>query len=170
MALSTFLTDLYISGTLVPAALRLPAGSVTDAAIEAAAGIAATKLEHEIRRTLEVEPATAIAAVSKLSHVAKAAGTIAAVRALVVTKATGADRTVNVDLQKSTGGGAFATVLSATIAFNNGSTNLAVVSATLASAAYVAGDVFKWIVTVAGSAGAQAAGLLAEAIFREESQ
>lgn len=73
--------------------------------------------------------------------------------------ATGGDRTVNVDLQKSTGGGAFATILSATIQFTSADTIRTVKAGSLSSTSLVAGDLLQIVVTVAGAAGNQAQGL-----------
>lgn len=73
--------------------------------------------------------------------------------------ATGADRTVTIDLQKSTGGGAFASVLSSTLVFNSSSTLRLASLAALNTTTFIAGDLFKLTVTVAGAAGAQAQGL-----------
>ena len=81
--------------------------------------------------------------------------------------ATGADRTVTVDLQKSTAGGAFSTVLSSTIGFTNASVLRTPVSGTINSPAYSALDEFRVVVSVAGSASAQATGLIVRAVFSE---
>lgn len=145
-----------------------PAGFLRNEQVNAAAAIGAEKLVHMVNAEAELfGPTTSIAALTKLIHIGKGAGTIAAFRAFIVTVATGADRTVTVDLQKSTAGGAFATVLSGTVGFTNGSTALTLVSGTLSSTTYVASDLFRVVVTVAGSASAQALGLHASMIAYE---
>jgi hypothetical protein len=140
---------------------RVVTGKINNGDVDANADIAASKVIHN--QTIDSElfgPTTSVAALTKLLHIAKSSGTIQYFRAIVVTPATGADRTVTVDLKKSTGGGAMSTVLSGTIGFTNLSTAFTDVSGTLSSADYVEGDVFEAVVTVAGAAGNQALGLL----------
>lgn len=166
---TVFPGDVQIKGTLRPTTLTIPAGSLTDAGVSASAAIAESKIVHMINVCDELYgPAVTVAALTKECYIAKGIGTISVVRAAVNgTIATGADRTVNVDLQKSTAGGAFATVLSATVLFNNGSTLRTLASGTLSSATYAAGDLFRWVVTVAGAAGNQAIGLVADFVTYE---
>lgn len=103
-------------------------------------------------------------------HIARASGTLKAFEAIIATVATGADRTVTVDLQKSTGSGAFATVLSATIGFTNASAVRTIASGTISGTTFVDGDIFQIVVTVAGAAGNQAQGLLVALNFEENPQ
>jgi phosphoribosylpyrophosphate synthetase len=87
--------------------------------------------------------------------------------AITETIATGADRTVTVDLHKSTGAGAFATVLSSTIGFTSSSVLLTKSNAGFSDTAILSGDILKVVVTVAGGAGNQALGLVTELILYE---
>jgi hypothetical protein len=73
--------------------------------------------------------------------------------------ATGGDRTVTIDLLKSTGAGAYATVVSGSFQFTSASTLRLAVAATLADTSFAVGDTFKLTVTVAGGVGNQAQGL-----------
>jgi hypothetical protein len=163
-----------VQGTLIfgpVGTIGLPAGSVADAAIAANAGIQAFKLTHQIQHDYQQSNAGAVVAeTGKTIHIARNAGTIGGIQgAITGTKATGADRTVNVDLQKSTGGGAFATVLSSTLLFDStvGTTLLVAKTGNVSSAAYLAGDIFQIVVTVAGAAGNQALGLGVNVSFNE---
>ena len=155
--------DMNVQGTLsVGLALNLPDGAIGDAEIAASAGIQASKLQCHFRFKDELfAAATTVAAIaSKYVFTAPAAGTLRSAQAVVSGAiATGSDRTITLDLQKSTGGGGFATVLSVTFGFTHSSTLLVPVAGTIASPNYVAGDSFQWVVSVAGSAGAQATGL-----------
>ena len=137
---------------------------IADANIDQAAAIDDRKMRHRYRKHLAVEAATAITAATYTSHVVVGAtGTIRTFKASITgTIATGADRTVDVDLQKSTGAGAFATVLSATIHFTNASTIRALSSAAFSDSSLVAGDILQIVLTVAGAAGNQAKGLACE--------
>ena len=163
-----FPENVHVRGTLSCEDFNPPSGSIDNDAIEAAAAIDATKVVHQ--QNIEVElygPTTTVAALTKLLHTAYAAGTIVAFKAYVITPATGADRTVTVDLQKSTSGGAFATVLSAGAAFNNASSARTLASGTLSSSTYVANSLFQVVVAVAGAAGNQALGLHCTLVVRE---
>jgi hypothetical protein len=143
-------------------------GGWVDADIAESANIAARKTIA--RRSLDVElfgPTTTIAALTKLLHIARAAGTIVAVEAIITVQATGADRTVTVDLQKSTGGGAFATILSTTVNIDNTTVVRTAVLAVVSNTDLVDGDILQAVVTVAGSAGNQAQGLLLTVTFDE---
>ena len=148
----------------------LSAGCVSDANVNVAAAIDADKLQH--RHPLDAEliaSASAVTAITKLLHISAVTGTVMGLKAAVMTAATGADRTVTVDLQKSTGGAAFATVLTTAVILNNASVarvaQNAVVNATLIS--LVAGDILQVVVTVAGSANDQAKGLVISAVIDE---
>lgn len=166
--------DLYVGGGLVAQSFTAPAASIGNTAIAAFAGISASKLEHQstsLGGCWELfGPLAAITALTQTLGAAYAAGTIVAFQAWIEVDTTGADRTVTVDLQKSTGAGAYTTILSATIGFADGETVRTLKSATLSAAAYVAGDILRAIVTVAGAAGAQATGLSIRLITREAAQ
>jgi hypothetical protein len=111
----------------------------------------------------------AVVAAIKYFGPMRAAGTLVGFEAAITeTIATGADRTVSVDLKKSTGGGAFGTVLSAPIAFNNVSVLFTVSAGAFASSGLIDTDLLSINITVAGAAGNQALGLVAR-IFLTES-
>jgi len=115
-------------------------------------------------------PAVAVAALTKdLLIIRGATGTLMGVEAAICgTIATGADRTVTVDLHKSTAAGAFATVVSGgTIGFTNASVLRTATAGVLSSSALVDGDILRAIVTVAGAAGNQAIGLILTVTWEE---
>lgn len=154
-------SDLHVRGALSAQSINIPTGTIEDADVNGSADISASKLiRHQSIDEQIVAPATAITAATRLLHICRAAGTLVSFEAIVTKVATGADRTVTVDLQKSSGGGAFATVLSATIGFTNASTVRVPVAATINTTTLADGDILQAVVTVAGSAGNQAEGLL----------
>jgi hypothetical protein len=131
---------------------------------ETARRLAATKQTHEKSYFLS-QTGAVVAATQYVFGLEGVAGTIKMFRARIEESvATGADRTVSIDLQKSTGGGAYATVLSGSppIQFTNLSALRAWSEATLAAATISQDDVLKITVAVAGAAGSQAAGLIVE--------
>lgn len=152
--------------------MNLPAGNIKDADISAAANIAASKCESRDR--IVVSQAGNVATVTTYVYVVKSAATIGAVvddfRAAITETIMTGDRTVTFDLQKSTGAGAFATVLTAVISFANGDAVRTPKAATLAAGALnlVAGDILKVIVTyAAGTTGTVPQGAVAQLNIRE---
>lgn len=171
MALNILDSDSHVNGNLSCVTLSIPDGTIIDADVNATAAIAATKVVHQFPLSVEAfGPTTTVAALEKLLHVARAAGTLVGFEAVVVTPATGADRTVTIALHKGSQGIAFATVLSSNITFDNTHAALQVRTGTISSTSYADGDVFKAVVTVAGAAGNQAIGLLITLFVRENPQ
>ena len=163
-------TVLFTKSVAFRQPISFAAGSIGNAAITAAAGIASTKLQQQQTVVEELfGPTTTITALTRqLAMINGGTCNLLKFRASLITVATGADRTVTVDLQRSTAGGAFATVLSATIGFTNGSTARTVVSGTISTAAGVQNDLYQVVVTVAGAAGAQALGLIVALDFQQD--
>jgi len=159
---------------LTCSAFTPPAGCITDQSVQANAQIAATKLQQQgagIDSSIELfGPAVSVAALTKVLGMAFGAGTLVALSAHIEVVASGADRTIAIDLQASVAGGAYATVLTTTVNFTNGTVVRTAVAAVILTAAYVAGTIFRVVVTVAGAAGAQATGLTMRLIKREASQ
>ena len=87
---------------------------------------------------------------------------------LATVQATGVDRTVNVDLQKSTSGGAFASITTTDIEIDDSTTIRTAVASTLSNTSLSDGDILRAVVTVAGSADAQATGLMITLTLRED--
>lgn len=158
----------FVGSVAFLSSVNLPDATVDDDAIESGANIAYSKTQtlFPLRHT---QTGTVVAA-SEIVHVAHGDGALLSVEAVVSTVATGADRTVTVDVQKSTAGGAFATLLTTTIVLDDDSVvrvpEAGVVSGT---PTFIDGDILSIIVTVAGSAGAQAAGLCVTAMVYEKS-
>lgn len=168
MAQDLIQNDLHVAGHLSCKTFTLPAASVGNATIQGAAGIEATKVVHQF--PLTVQQASTVTNATTLLHILRAVGTVVSFEAITATPATGADRTVTIDLQKSTGAGAFATILSAPISLDDATTARTVVSGTVSNPSLVDGDLLQVIVTVAGAAGSQASGLLVTTTLREEPQ
>jgi hypothetical protein len=147
--------------------LYIPAGSITNAEIASSAAIGAGKVVQEFARDSRQANGADVASKTELIHTARAAGTIGALKVALTTAPTGGNKKFTVDLQKSTGGGAFATVLSAVVDIDNTDTSLTVVSGTLAASAYVSGDIFAIVWTASGTTGNQGQGAIAEVFFEE---
>lgn len=152
----------------IVAGITLP--PLTNQHIATAAGITAQKLQHQKTVSVELaEAGSAVLAITKLLTSSVSTGTLRSFEATIVVQATGADRTVTVELLKSTGGGAFATVLSTTVDITDSTVILVPTEATIdASKTTVAdGDIFEITVVVVGVQSAQAKGLVATLVFDE---
>ena len=137
-----------------------PDGSITNAKLPAAAGIASAKVIHRFSESIELYgPTTTIAALTKLLRIARRGGTLVSLQAATTVQASG-DRSVTVDLQKSTGGGAFATVLSSPLSIPQATAVRTAQTATIASPTFVAGDIFQLVVALGGSSGTYPQGLI----------
>lgn len=161
-------SDLHVAGTVSAKSFTLPAGCVTNAAIQGAAGIDATKVVHQFPLYVQQSPGSAVVAATTLLHILRATGSVVSIEAVTTTPATGADRTVTIDLQKSTAAGAFATVLSAPITLDDATVARTPVSGTVTDPTLVDGDQLQIVVSVTGAAGSQAQGLLVTIVVREE--
>ncbi len=141
---------------------------LVDANVDAAAAIKSTKLQHRFEFA-HSQTGTIGAAKEYVRIVRGATANVLQIEAAVTeVLATDVSRTVTVDLQKSTGGGAFASILSATIVLDTSSVLYVPEAGTLASGALTDGDLLRIVVTVAGGAGAQAQGLLVSVTIDED--
>ncbi len=171
MAQDLINNDFHVNGTLTAKLFSAPNGSITNAAIAASAGVAATKLEHQFAKDVTQAPGSAVVAATTLVHTVRGVtGEVVAIEAITTTPATGADRTVTIDLQKGNASTAFATIMASTIVLNNGTAARTPVSGTISAPDIADGDTLQVVVTVAGAAGAQAQGLLITLTLREDAQ
>lgn len=145
-------------------ALSISDGTVTDAKVAASAGISTSKMNHRHRVNHAQASGSSATAQTVNKYIATAAGTVADINAMIDTAATSTG-TVTVDLKKSTGGGAFASVLSSVITINSSTTVRTAVAGAITSAAYIAGDIFQFVITATGSTLPQ--GLTVSATFDE---
>ena len=97
------------------------------------------------------ESSTNIAAITTLLHLFRMSATLSDVEACVVGAATG-DRTVTVDIEKSTGAGPFATIMSTTIDI---SSSTAALTAVFSDSTILDGDILRAVVTIGGATGTE---------------
>lgn len=158
----------FASDVVFLGGVTMPAGAIENADVAAGAAIAATKLQHQFPLHLSV--AGTVAAVTNIVHVARGAGTLVSVEAAVnaVPTGTGVDKKTTIDFQKSTGGAAFASMLSAAFDIESTDTDRVAVAGTVAAGnTYADGDLLRIVVTVSGSTGTQAADLVVTAFVYE---
>jgi hypothetical protein len=161
--------EIWYGTNVFVGAMTIPDSTVTNAKVTS--GTLQADRMRDVRRQISVElfgPAVSVAAVTKWLHIVRgAAGTLVGFEAAIAVAADDASRTIDVDLQKSTGAGAFATVCSASADFTNSSAVRTPVAATFSSTSLVDGDILQVVVTVAGGAGNQATGLTVTLTFDE---
>lgn len=156
----------FAGGVRFRTAPTFPSGSIPSDSI--LGPIVASKLQGEFGLNIS-ETGTVVATTQYLRVIRGATATILSIEAAITeTVATGNDRTVSVDLQKSTGAAAFATVLAAPIVFNSASTARTLSQGSLSNASLIDGDLLRMVVTVAGSNGNQALGLMCTATINED--
>lgn len=144
------------------------AGGLRDQDVAPGAAIQASKVIHQTSHSkLVYGPTTTIAAISYPLTVVDAESAVIGNFTAVIFGAPTGDRTATIDLQKSTGGGAFATVLTSTITFNSSSAVRVQSPAVVLDTDLVEGDVLQAVVTVGGSTGTQPQGLLVSLTLRD---
>lgn len=145
---------------IIDGSVALPASSVTNTSVTAAAGIDASKLEHRHRETYS-QPNTTATSVTQVIYTAAAAGTVNSFKAGSIVACIGA-ATVTVDLKKNG-----STILSAVITLDSSNTAYVVEAGTINSAAYVAGDMFTIVTVATAGGGTIATGFTCIAEFEE---
>lgn len=154
-----FRGDVTFTGTLT-----MPDGTVVDGDVAAAAGIAASKLEHDHRPIYSQESATTAAAETKVVHIAKGDGTLNEFKAGCVVANIGA-ATVTVDLTVNG-----VSVLTAAIEIDSGDAAYALVEGAIDTTAIETGDVIEVAVTVAAGGGTLGKGVFAYLDLDEDYQ
>jgi hypothetical protein len=158
--------DIYADGNVGCKTLTVSTASITNAMVVASAAISASKLESPVRKKHAYDIATEASAQTVVLHTARGAGTIVAfeVGCLVApdTEKGSSGKYATIDLQKSTGAGAFASILTATIEINSTNAVRTMQAGSLSTATIVDGDILALVITAAGSAGNNAKGIFCE--------
>lgn len=162
--------DLRVSGQLTAGTLKPSAGSVTNASVDAAADIAATKLEHRHQFTYRQKTGTAIvSATEDVYTVHGVTGEVVAVDVVATTAPTGGDKAFTVDVQKGNQSTAFATVLTGVVTVDNSKADRQVVAGSLVGSPSTAdGDTLRVVVAASGATGTQGQGLVVTITVREK--
>ena len=105
--------DVFVAGSFSANEIALPASTVNNDDVAAAACIAATKLDHQYAKVVQQESATAATDVAHVNHVAYGAGNVIAFKVGAVVAPVGV-AAIAVDLLKNG-----ATVLTGTVAINS---------------------------------------------------
>jgi hypothetical protein len=147
--------------------VELPANSVEDATVKVGTQIDHEKLIHLHLASHQQSQAGDVVTARHIIHVCKFAATIEYVQVCIDDAPTGGDKQYTVDVRRSTGGGAWTTVLSAVVTVNSSSGNRTVVLPTVSVINLAAGDLLAAVVTASGSTGTQGRGLCVIAAVAE---
>lgn len=163
MAVDVINNDLTVNGTLTPRVLSAPAGFLTNAMVQASAGVSASKLQQQ--RNIQYAQASGSDVAAETRPVFRcngATGVVAAVKASIVTIPSG-DKSCTIDVKKNG-----TTILSGTFTLDSGNTTYVAEAGSISSSALVAGDVLEVVVTIAGSTGTAPRGLLVNIVLTED--
>jgi hypothetical protein len=154
----------YIRGILKTDTFVTPTASIGDSQMDAARPIDADKSIHQYNVGYTGQKrGTAVAAAQVVIHTAVGDGNLLQFQVGFAVAAIG-DSTATFDLKKNG-----ASVLSGTETLDNGDAAFTLTTAGIATAPYVAGDVFELVITVAAGTGTPAQGPIVSAVFQETS-
>jgi len=172
---SVLYNDYHFPGAVIfSGTASLPAGTITNAMVNAAAAIAATKVVHQFPVSYKVPDGTTVAATSGDGvpiHIVNASGgaTLVAVEVSCTDAPSGGDLTFTVDIQKADAAAAAATVMTSVITYPNATADYTVRPGTITTSAFDDGDTVLVQVAVSGSTGTQGEGLIVTCWFQEAS-
>jgi hypothetical protein len=160
--MSNTISQMHVT-TLTATNFTPPVGSVVNGSIAAAAGIAATKLEHPIRCTVAQESGTASTDQTLVVHsVYGATGTLIAFEVGCVTPPVGA-AVVEVDLKVNG-----SSVLSAAVQLTSATAAYTPAAGTISSADLSDGDCIEIEIDETTGGGTQAEGVYANVVIHED--
>lgn len=154
----------YVNGNLSARSMSIPADTIDDTAVDAAAGIQATKLQQQVKfRLAQVHGSAASAERRPVHRVYGATGTLVSFKCGVVVACIG-DSTITVALKKNG-----SNILTSSTVLDNTNTAYTVEDqAGFTSTSLTQGDVLEIAVTVSAGTGTLGQGLFCEGILRED--
>lgn len=150
--------------------VAVPDGTVDDDAVSASADIAHTKLNHRYQaRTVQGTTSTVVAH-TEMMYYAYRPATVLGGYVTVDTIPDSTGLTVTVDVQKSTAGSTYSTILSAALTINSTNTTARTPQSLSLSGTptLLQTDLLRSVVSVGGSTGTQATGLLVAVNLTED--
>lgn len=160
-------SNFHVAGNLSAETMNIPSGTIVNSDVSATAAIGAEKLVHRFPIRYSQNESAVVADAIEGIHIAAAAGTIASIEAVCTSSAPVGAATVDIDLEKSTGGGAFASVLSAAITLDSGNTVRVLEAGTVSSPSYADGDVLRINVDATAGGGTLPTGLVVVVTLQE---
>lgn len=171
MSITTIPNDLRVQGHIACQSMSIPAGTIHGDDFASDADVEVEYLEHEHVAKYVQNEGSDVATQTQLIYTCKAASG-GLIRKLFITPSTaptGGDKQFTVDVKKSTGGGAFATILSGVVTISSADTSRVQQDATSSvnTDTLVTGDILQIVITASGSTGSQGQGVLVEVVVDE---
>ncbi|MFQ5733661.1 MAG: hypothetical protein ACE5KM_17120 [Planctomycetaceae bacterium] len=165
-------SDVFVDGNLRARTFTLPAGTVGDAEVKAAAGIAATKLRHQHALVYrQAGGLDVVAANVPLYTVRGVAATVVDVEVVGLVAPAGGDKAFTIDLQKcNQAAPAPVSLLQSVISYDATRGDCETVQGTITTAALADGDTLVANVAVSGLTGSQGQGLVVTVTLREDAE
>jgi hypothetical protein len=138
--------------------VSIPDGVVAEESLQQNANLDAELFERFASIHYTQADGVNVATETRVVYTARKAGTLDSLY-VFPTAAPDGDFSYTVDMKKSTGAGAFASILSAVVTVNSSSTDRTLQTGTISTPTFVANDSFQVVVTAAGSSGNQGQGL-----------
>lgn len=161
--------DVFVQGNLSSKTFTAPASSIGDSAIQGAANVAASKLEHQFAKSYtQANGASIVSATVPLHTVYGTTGTVVSFAAGVITPAVGND-TVTVDLRKN-GSTILTAVITLSVAASTNTARTLYTPAGFTSTSLVAADWLDIVVVATHNTGTLAQGLYVRLVHRETAQ
>lgn len=159
----------FVGETTFQSTVNLPASTISNSQVSAAAAIAASKVVHRVPLIYAQADGSDVASATQLLFLASYDCTIVSVELRVTTAPTGGDKQFTVDIQKDTdGGGSFATILSSVITVDSSNVDDTLEAGTLSTTDLADGDALRVVVTASGSTGSQGQGLVVVVKLNED--
>lgn len=155
--------DVVVGGNFQAKTFTLPTSSVTDTNVATGANISYLKLTHMVLADYAQDSGADVATKTNVIYCCRSTlgAVVFDVAVVVDTAPTGGDKAYTVDIKRSTGGGAFSSILTGVVTVNSSSTTRSVNVASISGTTYtlVQGDILEAVVTASGSTGSQGQGV-----------
>lgn len=155
--------DMHVDGNLTMKTGSLPAGTLTNAMVNASAAIGVEKQQHQYEKSYAQESATAAADESRTLHVVHGTtGEVLAFKGGAVVACIGA-AVVAINLEKNG-----TTILTTAITLNSSVTAFEIASGVVGTTALVAGDVLEAVIDETTGGGTAPKGVFVEVVLKED--
>ena len=161
---------MHCTGAITAKTLTPNDGTITNAKVAADAGIEATKLIHQHSIRYNQASGSDVASATEVVHIFRSTSTIVSVDVIPDTAPTGGDKEYTVDVKKSTGAGAWASILTGVITVDSGSTDRTVQAGVLSDSDAIDNDALQIVIAASGSTGSQGQGVCVVINTREQPQ
>lgn len=146
MASSKITGNLHVTGQLSCNTFVPPENSIGDDAVSASDPLGATKVKHQHKILFTQATGAVVVPEERIVHIAQKAATIVSVEAVLALAPDGSS-SFTIDVKKSTGAGAFSSILTSVVTFNSSSVDRTLQAATLSGTpTLVDGDLLQVVI------------------------